>query len=250
MTSAMIYRGDFFMGVLGSVLELIAFLLFIEIVFGRFKSFAGVGRNEITLIYGVYILFETFFSSFVLKNLRLLAKIIHEGQFDHYLAKPISTLFLVSFERFDLFGLTRTLTGLIIAVYAFNNLSREMNLVITPGSITLALAGVAVVVTSFYGFLLSLFSLSFWLGDIKHAYWIYDSMTGLGKMPVAAFQNAFKVIFVFVLPFAFWGAVPVALLFNQVDGSYVLFGAIISVLWLIIGNLIWKQGIKNYSSSG
>lgn len=240
------YRIDFFMHLFGSCLDLLSLLLFIEIIFSRFNNINGWNKNEIILIFGIASFIQTLFNALVYRNLSMLAYNIPMGEMDRYIAKPVSTLFLISFEDINLFSLTKALIGLIVAAIAISNLTLVLSFV----NIVAVILCVIFVFIIFYCILLCLFTLSFWLGKIDHAFWIYNSMSDINKLPVNVFQNVWRVVFVFLVPFTFFGAVPAGLSLGKLGYEYILIGLISAIFWVIVSRAFWRYGLRSYTSAG
>lgn len=240
------YRADFFMHMFGSTIDLLSFLLFIEIIFSKFNNIGGWDKNEIVLIFGIATFLQSVFNALVYRNLSMLAYNISMGEMDRYFAKPMSALFLITFEDLNMFSLTKALIGIILAGVA----ASKLTLILSMGNIIALVLCIIFVFIIFYCILLIVFTLSFWLGKIDHAFWIYTSMSDISKLPVNVFDHIWRAVFVFVVPFTFFGAVPAGLLLGKIGYEYVLIGLVMAIFWVIVSRAFWRFGVRNYTSGG
>lgn len=109
---------------------------------------------------------------------------------------------------------------------------------------------IALLAITFFGILITGFSLSFWFGNISHGYWAFVSLSEISKIPISAFKGAWKILFVFAIPFVLFGAIPVGILLKRIPQSLLYLLTLIAILWLAIGGYIWKRGLKSYTSGG
>jgi len=106
MKRMMEYRGDFFIGIAGVLLNQIFNVLFIWIIFRQIPSLNGWTLNQIAFIYG-FSLIPKGLDHLFFDNLWPVGYwIVQKGDFDKYLTRPLNPLFHVMIERFmvDAFG--------------------------------------------------------------------------------------------------------------------------------------------------
>lgn len=240
------YRFNFFTEGFASFLDLILYLAFIEIIFNASSTVAGYTRFEIMLIYGLSIIARSLTNRLFFTNLREISMMANRGELDHFLTKPISTLFLISTHKFSFFTFFDTLLGVILTALAL----RGLELSLSVSDILLIAVSLILTAITFFHVILSFMSFSFWLGDINHSYWIYTALHGISRLPITAFQGFSRFIFQTLLPFILFGAVPAAIVLDRIEASTLL-GILLSVLvWIIVGQFMWRKGLASYSSSG
>ncbi|MDD3647232.1 MAG: ABC-2 family transporter protein [Candidatus Dojkabacteria bacterium] len=244
--TVMTYRLDLVTEIFGGIIEIASYWVFIEIIFSQFDNIAGWGRYEVIAIFGVFTFTISILKSIVLDNLRDISSKIVYGDLDQYLAKPISPLFLISLENFRLFYIPRCFIGLIFTYYGLSNIQFAFD----PVFLFYFIYIILLLLIIYYSLLLAVFSLSFWLGNINHSYWIFISTSEISKIPVSAFKGAWKILFVFVIPFVLFGAVPVGIMLGRISANILISMSIVALTWYLVGKLIWKAGLRSYTSGG
>ncbi|MBU0976714.1 MAG: ABC-2 family transporter protein [Patescibacteria group bacterium] len=246
ISTEMTYRLDFLSQISGSIIEILSYWVFIEIIFSKFDSIAGWGRFEVIAIFGAFTFTISLLKSVLLDNVRNIASKVPNGELDQYLAKPISPLFLISLENFHVFYLARCVIGIIFMYYGLSNTDFILDASIVPEMLYV----IVLLSVIYYSILLSVFSISFWAGNISHGYWVFISLSEIAKIPMSAFHGAWKILFVYAVPFVLFGAVPVGLLLGRIPQNTLLIFTLIAVAWLFIGRVIWKSGLRSYTSGG
>lgn len=240
------YRINFVVNFFGELLWTAVFLIFIEVIFLQVGEIAGWGRLEVLLIFGIARFTKEVFGNLIFENLQELPTLINEGRLDSLLAKPISPRFVIAFNRVYLVRLLSNLVGLLIAGYAI----RELGIVITSLMLMQIFVLMISLVAIFYGIISSFMTLAFWFGDIRHGFWIYGELTGLARLPATAFADGWRFVFSFIVPIILFGALPAAALLGRLDDILFQILPLIALLWLIISTILWKLGLKSYTSAG
>lgn len=240
------YRANLFIQLLGNLTIFVTNIIFVDVLFSQFNEIAGYTRNEVIFIFGIYTIVRILYDVFLTRGIMDISSAIIDGEFDFYVQKPINTIFLFIVNGFQVFKLSDIFTGGIFLWIAVPNLILHFSLeIIVAFFLAIMLGGVILTSIS-----ISLFSLTHWLGDIHHAYWMVSNFSELGKYPRSAYQAGYNIVFGYVVPFVLIGSVPAGLLLGKVEPSSVVVYFLIAIVWALIATFIWKRGMKVYTSAG
>ncbi len=123
MKQIMEYKIDFFVGVLGVLLTQGLNLLFLNVLFQHIPSLEGWTFQQIAFIYGFSLLPKGIDHLFFDNLWALGQRLIRKGEFDKYLTRPISPLFHVLVETFQVDALGELLVGFILLSTTVSSIS-------------------------------------------------------------------------------------------------------------------------------
>lgn len=241
------YKADFVLGLIGFILAQFTGVIFIKLIFNSIPKLSGWSFYEILLIYGMAQI-PRGIDHVVTDNLWLLSwNIIVQGQFDKYLIRPLNPLFQLIAERFQPDGFGEIIIGIILLTTSCIKLNIQFDFVRI-----LLLISVIIAATLIYTAIkLATASIAFWVKSgqayLKMAYELSDFV----KYPVNIYPKAIKLLLTFIIPFAFTGYFPGAYFLGRESiWSGIFLTYLISIAGMCVAYLIWKNGMKNYESSG
>lgn len=240
------YKTNFALDSLSSVFRVLSFWIFIEIIYLNVDSILGWNKYEMILIYGFFRLLWSIFECSIFFNMKEFSDKILNGSIDFVLLKPINTIFMVTFYKFKFFRLVKALTGLILIVYSLQKITVYINFL----NIVILIYCAVLLFIIFHSILLSYLSLTFWFGRISHGNWIIAELGNIAKLPINAYQNVMKIIFVFLVPYTLFSSIPAAIILSRINMNYLLYETFIAVLWVIFANWFWNFSLQRYQSEG
>ena len=110
----MIYKADFFIALLTSIIATVAGYGFVLVLFTRVPSLKGWSFLEILFIYGFSLIPMGLFNIVSLNLYEFGDSYIVEGKFDRVLLRPVHSLFQVLFENFRIESVQEIITGLVV----------------------------------------------------------------------------------------------------------------------------------------
>jgi ABC-2 type transport system permease protein len=238
LMSAMAYRGAFLLQIGGMILNNAMFLFFWWILFSRIPVIRGWNLSQVLLLFAVV---ATGFgiANTVFGNAIRLARIIATGQLDYYLSLPVDPLLHVLVSRMSL-----SAWGDIVFGVGLFLLASGFDMAGLPVFLLLGLAAALVYVA----FAVLVGSLAFWIGNAEHlANQVLISLITLAIYPIDVFPSAIRFLLYTLIPSAFVGAVPVAILTGFTWSG--LFTLVIVVPLMVVGaRLVFKLGLRRYGS--
>lgn len=239
------YKVDFVVGVLGVFLTQGLNLLFLSVLFQHIPSLEGWTFEQIAFIYGFSLIPKGIDHLFFDNLWALGQRLVRKGEFDKYLTRPISPLFHVLVETFQVDALGELLVGVIL-------------LVTTAGSIVWTLPKVLLFIlfipfaTLIYTSLkIATASISFWTKQSGAVIYIFYMFNDFSKYPMSIYHSFLRWLISFIIPFAFTAYYPASYF---LIGQHLLFNigglVVVSLLVLALSLKLWKWGLDAYESAG
>lgn len=241
------YKGDFLTGVIGFLINQMFNILFLSIIFSQIPSLDGWSFNEILFIYGFSLLPKAIDHMFF-DNLWMVGYFtVRKGEFDKYLTRPINPLFHVMAEKFQVDAFGELIVGIILMCSSLPSLNIEWSV------LKVVLGIVAVIFSSFIytGIKIGTSAIAFWTKQSGHITQLFYMMNDFAKYPINIYNNMVQTVLTYIIPFAFTSYFPALYILT---GENPLFNigmtALVSIIVMTVGVLIWNKGIGAYESAG
>ena len=121
------YKIDFLTGAIGMLLTQAINIFFLSVIFARIPNLEGYSFEQIIFIYGFALLPKAIDHLFF-DNLWAIGHfIIRKGDFDKYLTRPVSTLFAVTVEKFQVDAFGELVVGIMLLGYSIPKIAVDIN---------------------------------------------------------------------------------------------------------------------------
>lgn len=244
--SIMEYKTSFFLSCLGQFLVSFNLFLGIHFMFRRFSRVEGFTYSEVLLCCGITLLEFSLAEAFA-RGFDTFGSIVRYGEFDRILVRPRNEIFQVLASRIELSRIGRILQAIVMFIYGIRASHVQWNLQ-KAAAVILMLFGGAVV---FSGFFVIYASICFFtLEGLEFMNIFTDGGRELGKYPLGIYGNAVLKFFTFCVPLAMIQYYPLLYLIGKESRKIVGLCPLAGILFLIPCYIIWKIGVKHYTSSG
>jgi len=246
LKTAMEYKLNFWMMFVAGIVVRTLMMGVAFVLFQFMPTIAGFTEGEVYLIMALMFISEGICNIFF-DGIWHLPALVHNGQFDMMLTRPVSPLYqLVSYE-IGLQGVGVLVMGIVSltlsAHYAgflnFLNILLLIGFIITGALLRMStyLVGVCTAFYSEHG------------GTQTMAYTMY-SIGEYAKYPLIIYPGWMRGLLFSIIPFGFIGYVPVLILRNQ--NALLLAVALVCVtaVYLVSARWFFYRGIRNYESVG
>lgn len=238
LMSAMAYRGAFLMQVFGMLLNDVMLLFFWTILFNRFPTLNGWELADVVVLYGL-VAVGFGIATAVCGNSGRVAQIIASGDLDYYMVLPADPLLHLLISRSSLPSWGDILFGLVVY------------LVVVPERWTLFPLFVFLGILSgviFVAFSVIVGALAFWLGQSQNlAMQLRNALLTFGLYPVDIFPNGVRLLLYTLIPAAFVGSIPAALLM-EFRWSRLIGLMVFTVASVIVARWVFAMGLRRYES--
>lgn len=247
----LVYRLDFVSAVIMGIVWQSSVLVFVGVVLTRFPGIGGWDSGGVLLIAAIRLLSHGIQTA-IFSPLWFVGDMTLEGLIDVYLVRPMPVYRQVLLERFPINALGDFAGGLLIFGLALARLHLDW----TPGRIGYLVAAVigGVLVEAAIATLLASLSLRVAIGRAPYQ-WL-DSMLGsFGNYPLRVLPVPARVVLTFVIPIAFIGYLPAAVLTGRTGSAgappWLAWGAPLVGVALYIGARVgWHISLRRYASGG
>ncbi len=245
LISLMEYRANFINNVISSMGWGVFSIIFIVLITSRTSSIYGWSRDEILLLTGFYNIIGGAFHVLFSRNFERFATVMHKGDLDTLLIKPVDAQFLLSFWLCNFVGIFRILLGIAFSAYMIIQIQGYIPIFFIPIAILLALAGL----TFLYSISYLLLTLTMWHTSLSNLVGLMYEVNGLTRFPPEIFTKIKSFLVFLILPLTLVVSVPVKSLIGKLtiqDSFLLLFfaGAV-----LFCSRLFWQYALRSYTSA-
>jgi ABC-2 type transport system permease protein len=242
---AMEFRLDFFFRVWMDALWYVVNIAFFVVLFEHTELLGGWSREQV-FVFAAGLFFSdavrmTLFSN----NTWWFPILVNQGSLDHYLVRPVSTLFFLSLRDFAANSFLNLLmaTGILVAA-----------LLHYPGPLTLGSAlafGLLLLLGVFLQYCLHFLFLVpvFWTHSahgFNEAFFLFERYS---SRPHELFTGWVRRILVSILPFALIVSFPAQALFEGFPASILLHMVAVAAVAFVALLFVWRRGLRAYSSA-
>lgn len=239
------FRANFFLGILREFLWLGVFVLMIQTVFAQTDSLAGWSKSQMLILLSLSRLIEGLMQTLFINNIAEFPSTVQKGTLDLLLTKPLPSQWQVAFRRITIYNLGNVLAGTILLVYTLITYQTALSVPIVLNTLILGVIGIAI----YYSILITTASLSFWLERFQ-AFWAINHLISEPlTIPFDIFPRAVRIPLTYLLPIAFVVFVPAQALTGRLNLWQVPVAILIAVIFLTIANIVWRAGLRRYSSA-
>lgn len=244
--SAMEYKSSFFLTALGQFLVSFHVFLGILFLFQRFSNVKGFTYSEVLLCYSI-VLLEFSLAEMFARGFDQFSEMVRSGSFDRVLVRPRNELLQVLGSKFELTRIGRLLQALAMFFYGI----LQSHILWTPGKIITVIFMLFGGTCLFSGIFLLYASLCFFtLEGLEFMNIATDGAREYGKYPLSIYGKRMLQFTTFVIPYALVQYYPLLYLLDKRNGVFYVFLPLLSVLFLAPCYLLWRFGVKCYTSSG
>jgi ABC-2 type transport system permease protein len=243
--SELAYRGNFFVQLFESLLELGTALAGLAVIFAHTTSLGGWRPDEVLALVGVYFLMGGAIRLIIQPSMQQLVEGVHDGTLDFTLTKPEDAQLLVSISRVEIWKLTDFVLGFGVLVAALARMGERVGWGQAGAFALTLLAGGAIV----YSFWLILATFSFWFVRVENMLEIFQSMYEAGRWPVSLYPGWLRFFLTFLIPVAFATTVPAQALAGRLTWQTLAESLGLAVVMLVVSRLFWRVGIRRYSGA-
>jgi len=253
MRSQMQYRLSYTLFAGSTFVSLFLEFVTIWVFFQRFPSIGGWSLGEVALVYGLAsICFGL--AEMVSGGFDHFSSLIHRGDFDRLLVRPVSPFTQVFSQEFQLRRFARISQGAVVFLIGASLLDPR------PAWTAADLAYLVVAVLSGATVYIALFiigaTLCFWTIQSTEIVNVFThGGTEMAQYPMSIYPGWFRHFFIFVVPLAFVSYYPALNLLGRSDDlglpdALRYLAPVAAALFLAVARVTWGFGVKHYQSTG
>lgn len=243
--SVMEYKASFFLTTIGQFFISFNIFLGIYFMFQRFPIVEGFTYSEVLLCFGMTLLEFSLAECFA-RGFDMFSIMIKKGEFDRIMVRPRNEIFQVLGNYIEFTRLGRIIQALIMFAYgiAANNITWDLGKIIT---VLFMLVGGTVL---FSGIFLIYASLCFFTTEgLEFMNVLTYGAREYGKYPVSIYGKRMLQFCTFIVPYSLVQYYPLLNLLDRGKPYYSLL-PLLACLFLIPCYLLWRMGVRHYTSCG
>jgi ABC-2 type transport system permease protein len=244
--SEMEYRANFFFGCVIELAYLCIKLLYVLVIYRVGIPINGLSPDAILMCIGSFTFMTGIYCLFFYANFMELPQHIRNGTLDMMITKPISLQFMSTMRR-SIFGfsVTNLLSGVIMIWIGWHRIQIPLTPKHILGYVALTLCAIAITYTIFL--IPSL--LSFWTVQAGGLNEMSTMIWEMNHMPMNIYSRSIQNIGTFLYPvFLITNLAPFFVL-GQLQTSYLVWGIVSPIVFLILSRMLWNKAVKNYTSA-
>ena len=246
LKSELEYRVSFILSFLTQILIFFSYYFVIISLFGKFNNIKGFTMYEVLLCFSI-IQFGFSFNEVFARGIDKFDDLIIQGNFDRLLLRPRNIILQVLCSDSNFVKLARVIQAIIVMIISLINLNIDWNIYRV---ITLILMLISSVIIFFGIFLLAASYCFFSVQGLEVRNVFTDGGKHMAQYPIGIFQKGMVFFFTFIIPYAFVNYYPLLYFIGKKDNLLYGFSPMLVTLYLIPCILVFKLGMKRYSSVG
>jgi ABC-2 type transport system permease protein len=240
------YKGDFLIQLVFLLLEQAAWLVFVWTLFLHVPDIHGWGFWEVVFLYGLATIPLGLTTLFFEGGWRL-PGIIHMGELDRLLIRPIDPIVQVFSLDVGIHGISNVVLGSWILIQAGFHLSERL-----PWWSFFYVLIIIVCSTIIHASVLLLTaSVSFWVDNAGTSIpFMVKQVAEYSRFPLSLYPQFLSNLITWILPFAFTGFIPASFLLGHGKEWLGLVTPLVAFATFILTRTIFRFGLHRYESTG
>lgn len=241
------YRGNFFLGLMNSLLNLGTGILSLAILFGQVQTVNGWGLNETLALLGVYLTLGALRGLVFGPSLDALAGMdgeVWSGRMDFTLMRPVNVQFLASFRKWRPFALVDLLLGMGVLGIAIFRLKQDLTGLHLLAFVLALTAGVAIL----YAILLAFSALVFWSPGVMFT-WVFDGILQMARYPLGLYPGWLRLVLTWVIPVGIITTLPAEALTGVASPAALAGMLALATLLVLAASALFGYGLRQYKSA-
>lgn len=239
------YRANFVNSIVASVGWGFISLYSIYLLTNKINTAYGWSRQEILLFNGLYGMIIGVFHMLISVNMRRFSRVIHLGDLDLILTKPIDSQFALSFWLVDFTIILRILMAGCYTLWFINMLGIAVTFVQILSVITIAFFSLVLLYSLWY----STLSVLIWDSSLSNLVLFLYSFESFARFPREVAQQLINVLFLILLPITLIINTPAHILMGKFTLVEIIRLLVLSTFFFYLSRRIWRFALRYYASA-
>ena len=248
LRAAVEYRADFWIGIVGAMLQQAAGLVFISALFAQIPEVAGWTVWNVAILYGLAMIPKGITELFC-DGPWLLRTKVNTGEFDRVLVRPVSPALQSATAIASIHGLGQLVLGLVVLGMGMSRSQLAFDWWTVP-FLLLVIASATVMIGAL-NYIINM--IGFWEPSAQSALpTMVALMVDFAKFPLDVFNLVIRGLVTVVVPYAFISYFPALLLLDR-DTSWRWLGLVtplVAALVVAVTAWLWSKALDRYQGVG
>ncbi|MBI3486011.1 ABC-2 family transporter protein [Candidatus Daviesbacteria bacterium] len=239
------YRANFLNSIFSSLLWGVFQIITIFVLTAKTSSAFGWTRTELFILISSFNIFIGFYHGIFSNNFERFSEIIHFGQLDGILLKPMDSQFILSLNHINFASFFRILLGIGFLEYLILQNHLQINLIQIISFGTLLLIGLILL----YSIWFCVMTLTMWFTKLSNLVELMYTFNGITRYPKEMYQGLKGFLFIVILPLSLIVSAPTKILLQRTNFLDILELLIFTLVFFIISRKFWKFALRFYTSA-
>lgn len=228
--------------ILFEILDTIAFIFFLEILYGNFNLIAGYTKYELYFMYGLNLCQVKLMMVLCIGGIDSFSSKIVSRDFDLVLLKPINTRLAMMIPEINLQQIISMQAAVYLVVYGFCHSNITINWTLAIAIIEFLLS--IVLLIDFFAIIMPI---AFWTISASSLNDFAFSLQTNAKQPKEIYPKIVRIILTYIFPIILITNPTFMTLFNKPQWKeYFVLELVCFLIFEIVKRVIWKKGIRRY----
>jgi ABC-2 type transport system permease protein len=242
---AMEFRLDFFFRIFMDLIYYAINIAFYRIVFLHTDVLGGWTMDQMMVFIAGFLVIDAISMTVFANNLWMLPQYINRGDLDYYLVRPVSSIFFLSLRDFAADSFVNLLMATGILAWSLVRYPDPL-----PASRIVLFVVVILMGTLLRYFVRMAFLIpTFWAHAGRGFEMVFFHLNRFIERPDRIFTGAVRVVLTTVLPFCLMASFPARMLLEPFRPMILLHFLVVFVGFLAGVMLLWRLGLRGYSSA-
>lgn len=239
------YRANFILGVFSSLLWGAFSVIVMLLLTSKSSTIYGWTRSELLLLTALVNVILGVYRMVFSRNFGRFVSIVHLGELDSVLLKPIDSQFQLSFWYMNFPTIARVSCGAIFAMY----LIAQNHIFVGVEQMVLFFIFVFFGLLFLYSITYLLLTLTIWYPRLSNILDFTEISTTIIRYPQEMYRETVWFVFFILLPISLIVSAPTKILLNRGNLSDMFLIAIVGIVFFVISRMFWKFALRFYTSS-
>ena len=226
----------------GKVMRLGFFLVFIVAIFDHTKSLAGYTLAQTVLFFLTFNLVDITAQLFF-RGIYSVRTIVVSGDLDYYLTQPLNPLFRIAIHMTDFLDLLSLAPVLALLAATTAKLGG-----VTPAGVLLYFALVANGIVIALAMHVAVAGVAVWTQELENTIWLYRDLMTFGRFPVDIYAAPVRWALTLVVPVAVMVSFPARAMLGTLSPAWAAYAFALSAASLAASLAFWQVALRNYTS--
>ncbi len=245
LSALLTYRINFVNNLLASIGWGATSLLTVYLLTAKITGAYGWKREELLLFNGIYGVVIGLFHMFISVNMGRLSRVIHMGELDAILVKPLDSQFAVSLWQINFATVARILMAALFSVWVIGSLGVTVTAEAAAAFVLLSGATLLLLYSLWFLILTNLI----WFTNLSNLVLFMYSFESMARFPKEMLMQLSSVLFVTVFPLAIAVNTPARALIGKMNVTDSLLLLLLSVAFFAASRAYWKFALRYYTSA-
>lgn len=240
------YKASFLLSFISQFFIFFSYYFVILSLFDKFNNIKGFTLYEVLLTFAVIQFGYAFVETFA-RGIDQFDQLIINGTFDQILLRPKNVFLQTMAHEINYVKLSRLIQAVVVLMIALCNLPISWNIYRVICLLLMLLSAIAI----FLGLFILAASYCFiTVQGLEVRNLFTDGGKYMAQYPIGVFKKGFVLFFTVIIPYAFVNYYPLLYFIGKESNPLYGLSPIIVFLYLIPCFLVFKAGMKRYSSTG